>query len=78
MDEYITKFHDEHEVEYQLQVVVDGVVVVKYTDGQSFDAVSGYASIADQAMQQHITAEVTGQEELDNQAAEDELRDREA
>ena len=69
MDEAILKFHEDHEVEYIMQVVVDGEVVVKYTDSQSFDGVSGYAVSADEAMQQYIIDDVNSRAEYAAEAA---------
>lgn len=51
MEETINAYHEAHEVEYQLLVVIDGEVKIKYTDPDSFDGVAAYSTIADEAMQ---------------------------
>lgn len=80
IEELIEQYHDNHDVVYELRVLVDDEVLFKETSGISADDVSMSAYNLDQAVEKHIVseeeerleyeeearAEAQMQEELDN------------
>lgn len=59
MDDLIQKYHDSHNVVYELRALVDGEVKIKFTSSISFDDVSGFATLADERMEQDIVSDAS-------------------
>ena len=67
-EDLLDEFHEKHEVEYVLQVVVDGEVIAKFTSPLNADDVAGYAWAADRVVEQNINDEEAGR--LESEAEE--------
>ena len=79
-DEIVEDFHNNHEVEYELRVIIDGEVFVKSTSGiDIFDVVSDADNLQEKVNEEALdeersrleyeaesAAEAQMQEELDN------------
>lgn len=78
MEELVQKYHDEHEVVYEMRAIVDGEVVIKYSSPVGFDDVSSYAWKADQAMYAHITDHYISKSEYELDNKLDAFRDERA
>ena len=63
MEDLIQKYHDSHNVVYELRAIVDGKVTIKYTSSISFDDVSGFASLADERMEKDIISDASDRAE---------------
>ena len=54
MQEQVESFIENNDVEFKMVAIVNGEEVVVYTSNESFDDVSGYAYIADEAFNKYV------------------------
>lgn len=63
MEDLIQTYLDNNEVEFKISCIINGEEVIKFT-GNSFDDVSDYSQLADEAFEHHVQSEAYDMAEL--------------
>ena len=75
MEDLVRDYIEKHEVTFELRAVDgDGETLVRFT-GNSFDDVTGYASLADQTLEKLVQEDEEDRLELERQRQEDLMED---